>query len=250
MSYVANDTSGGEAVTITTANTSNPRIDVIVCYVNMSATFSTSPVNSPGAMVYAAVAGTPASSPAVPSGSAIQTAIGASNPYIILAQVAVAANVTSIVNSYITDVRPWALVTAPNISTVLGYAQNTSGYSTQSSSTISTGLGVACTIPVGTTYVKITGYVPQATLSAANSLGLISLWQGGSVGSLVTQLNEAAITTAAQVSDGGFAEVRAVIENPTPGSTAFTLAYVSNAGAITLALNATTTSPIFVLVEV
>ena len=113
--FVATDTSGGKSVTITTANTSNPRIDVIVAYVNKSATASTSPVNNPAMLVFAAVAGTPASSPAVPSGSAIQTAIGASNPYIVLCQVAVGANVTQILNSNLTDVRPWASVSTANL---------------------------------------------------------------------------------------------------------------------------------------
>jgi hypothetical protein len=108
--YVANNTSGGESVTIATANTSNPRIDLIVCYVNLSATFSDSPVNNPGAMVYAAVAGTPGATPAAPNSSAIQTAIGASNPYLILGEVLVGANVTQILNSNITDLRPWATV--------------------------------------------------------------------------------------------------------------------------------------------
>jgi hypothetical protein len=108
--WVANNTSGGESVTIQAANGSNPRIDLVVCYVNLSASFSDSPVNNPGAMVYAAVEGSPGSSPAAPNASAIQTAIGAANPYIVLAEVLVGTGVTQILNSNITDLRPWAVV--------------------------------------------------------------------------------------------------------------------------------------------
>jgi hypothetical protein len=113
--YIANNTSGGESVTIGTANTSNPRIDLIVAYVNQSATFTTSPVNSPGTWLLADVQGTPASSPSAPNAAAIQAAVGASNPYFILAQVLVGANVTQILNSNITDQRSMAYPT------VMGY---------------------------------------------------------------------------------------------------------------------------------
>jgi hypothetical protein len=120
--FAASDTSGGDSVTITTANTSNPRIDVIVSYVNKSATFSTSPANNPGAMVYAAVAGTPSATPAIPGSSAIQSAIGAANPYTILAQVAVPANVTQILNSNITDARSWASVSTANVTNPVNFS--------------------------------------------------------------------------------------------------------------------------------
>ena len=103
--HVANTNNSGESVTVTTANTSNPRIDTIVAYVNTSATITSSPSNNPGVLVHADVAGTPASSPSAPSGATIQSAIGAANPYIVLANVLVGANVTSIVNSNITDLR-------------------------------------------------------------------------------------------------------------------------------------------------
>lgn len=111
----ATTTSGGKAVTVPTANTSNPRIDTIVAYVNTSATLSTSPANNPGVLVFADVPGTPASSPSAPSGATIEAAIGAGNPYITLANVLVGANVTSIVNSNITDLRTWASFSTQNI---------------------------------------------------------------------------------------------------------------------------------------
>lgn len=106
---VAIDTQAGESVTIPTADTSNPRIDSIVLYVDLSVTASTQNPDNPNNMLKLAdVPGTPASTPAAPSPSAIQTAIGAANPYIVLANVTVGANVTQIVTSNISDQRTWA----------------------------------------------------------------------------------------------------------------------------------------------
>jgi hypothetical protein len=54
-------------------------------------------MTTPAAVVVlklAVVAGTPASSPSDPSGAQITTAIGASNPYIILARIRVGTGVT------------------------------------------------------------------------------------------------------------------------------------------------------------
>lgn len=105
--FVSVDTSGGESVTIGTSAAS-PRIDYIVAYIDLAVSGSTSPtyVNNTNAVLkFADVQGTPAGSPVVPTVSQIQTAIGASNPYVIYAQVAVAASATSITNPNITDSR-------------------------------------------------------------------------------------------------------------------------------------------------
>lgn len=106
------DTSTGSDVTITTANGSNPRRDLIVAYYDLSIV-SASP-NNPGALKFAAVAGTPAASPADPNATAIQTAVGASNPYIILARVTVGTSVTTITAPNITDLRTMAAPVIPD----------------------------------------------------------------------------------------------------------------------------------------
>ena len=77
--------------TITTADVTNPRIDLICITINDA--YYTGVTNNVAINV---VAGTPAASPAVPATPA--------NSY-ALAQVAVAANATSIVNANITDLR-------------------------------------------------------------------------------------------------------------------------------------------------
>jgi hypothetical protein len=103
------------AVTITTADGSNPRIDRIVAYIDRGATPQTVNPNNPGMLVFAAVAGTPASSPSAPSDSAVNTAVGASNPWCELAQVAVAAGATTLSNSVITDKRSFIKIGSSNI---------------------------------------------------------------------------------------------------------------------------------------
>lgn len=93
------------SVTITTADTSNPRITTIVIYVDKSAATSPTPPNNPGVAKLMAINGTASSSPIAPNDTVIQTAVGASNPYLKLAEVLVGANVTQINNANITDYR-------------------------------------------------------------------------------------------------------------------------------------------------
>jgi hypothetical protein len=87
MAY--NDASS--VATITTANPSNPRIDLIC--ITVSDAYYTGSLNQ---VAFNVVAGTPAGSPTVPSTPANSIA---------LAQIAVGAGVTSIVTANITDVR-------------------------------------------------------------------------------------------------------------------------------------------------
>ncbi len=77
--HVAVDTAAGESVTIATANTTNPRIDCIVGYIDKAVTPTTT--NNTTVYKFLAVAGTPAATPAAPTVAQIQAAIGAANPY-------------------------------------------------------------------------------------------------------------------------------------------------------------------------
>lgn len=93
-------------VAITTADVSNPRRDIVVMYIDYGQTPSTGVSNNTNGVVkIIVVAGTPAGSPSDPSNAAIQSAVGASNPYIKLARVRVAAGASSITNSVIDDLR-------------------------------------------------------------------------------------------------------------------------------------------------
>jgi hypothetical protein len=95
-------TDAASNVVITAANAANPRIDVVVAYVDLTITTG---LNNPGALKFTAIAGTPAGSPTVPSDSTIQSTLGANVPFIKLGQVTVPANAASIVNANITDIR-------------------------------------------------------------------------------------------------------------------------------------------------
>jgi len=102
-------TDANEVVTITTADGSNPRIDAIVAYIDLSVVDSTN-ANNPGAFKIVAVAGTPAGSPSAPNNSAISTAIGSGNPFIRLANVTVGTGVTTITTGNVSDQRVMANV--------------------------------------------------------------------------------------------------------------------------------------------
>lgn len=102
-----------KALTITTADPTNPRLDVVVAYTDKSLVDATNS-NSPNGMKFAVVAGTPAATPTAPSAGTIQTAVGASNPYIILAIVRVNAGATSIVTANINDRRSFVALPVQN----------------------------------------------------------------------------------------------------------------------------------------
>lgn len=84
-------------------NTSgNPRKDAIVLYIDLAESPTTT---ADDVVKTAVVAGTPAASPTAPDDAAIQTAVGGSNPFLRLADVAVAHNETEIEDIHVTDRR-------------------------------------------------------------------------------------------------------------------------------------------------
>lgn len=89
-------------VTIGANSSGNPRIDAVVLYIDKAATPTTTADNVAKLI---AVQGTPAGSPTAPSDGTVQTAVGASNPFLRLANVTVASGATSIVTANIADVR-------------------------------------------------------------------------------------------------------------------------------------------------
>lgn len=94
-------------ITITTADTTLPRKDLIVIYIDSSVTPSTdNQDNVNNILKLVAVKGTPNVSPQAPDDNAVLQAIGAGNPFIKLAQVTVPAGATNLSNNLILDVRP------------------------------------------------------------------------------------------------------------------------------------------------
>ncbi len=161
---ISHDTGGqGEAVTIATANAS-ARIDYVVAYIDKSVAGSTSGANvnnTNNVLKFASVAGTPSGSPVVPTVSQIQTAIGAANPYIILAQIAVGISVSTITNPNITDLRTFATSRSALALGATSYVDNGCLW------TISGGL--AGTMTKGLAYINVNGVMVPVTLAAIAS---------------------------------------------------------------------------------
>lgn len=113
-----------DTASIAASDPSNPRIDVVVAYVDLTV-ISTSITDNTGAFKFKAVTGTPAGSPVAPNSAAIQASVGAGNPWIYIASVAVAAAASSIVNANVTDLRvPMAF----KVGYLIGGALNTKGH--------------------------------------------------------------------------------------------------------------------------
>lgn len=94
-----------QTLTIGNADPSNDRIDRIVAYVDLDVVDDTDS-NNPDAILFMDVEGTPAGSPTAPDDAAVQTAVGAGNPWVEIARITVGDAVSSIVNANITDSRP------------------------------------------------------------------------------------------------------------------------------------------------
>lgn len=133
-------TDDGAAVDIPVdaAHASLARIDTVVLYVDLEESVIKDPVDNANGVVKAkAVAGTPNAVPAAPDNTAIQASIGAGNPFIKLANVAVAANAVNILTGNITDTR-----------TIVGYAPSLMNRM----------------YPIGSIYVNATDSTNPATL--------------------------------------------------------------------------------------
>lgn len=94
-----------QTISITAASASNPRIDVIVGYIDNSVAPTTSVQdNTNGILKFKSVAGTPAATPVAPSAATIQSSVGAGNPYIVFYSVRVPANASALTNATFTRV--------------------------------------------------------------------------------------------------------------------------------------------------
>lgn len=107
---VINDSAA--SLTVGSNTTSNPRIDAVVLYLDLNAVPDEDNEGKDVAKL-AIIAGTPAASPLPPTDSAIQTALGANFPFERLANLAVAANASSILTENITDTRRRAYLKTP-----------------------------------------------------------------------------------------------------------------------------------------
>jgi hypothetical protein len=139
----------------------NPRIDAVVAYVDLTVVSAVSN-NNPGALKFMDVQGTPNASPVAPTNAAIQTAVGAGNPFYQLSVIAVANNPTNIVNANITDSRTRFLL--GNSGAIPPFAVNGQLY-------VQNGLGVNWIVPPGITAINSL-YATCLTAPAGSGLTL------------------------------------------------------------------------------
>jgi hypothetical protein len=173
---------------------------------------------------FASVAGTPSGSPVVPTVGQIQTAIGAANPYIILAQIAVGISVSTITNPNITDKR--VIATGRNFpsqatSSTVATTESTSSATYTDLTTV--GPAVTATIgPSGSALVTVTCHSYNSAIN--------DTFMSFAVSGATTQAasdNNAKVTSTTSGQQGSTTNV---ITGLNPGSTTFTSKYKAVAG--------------------
>ena len=122
------------ALAIPTADASNPRIDIIVLYIDNAVELPSGEpgpgnLDGPGVAKAMVVQGTPAATPAQPNDTAIQAAIGAGNPYTPLYAVQVGAGIMSISAGSLASKRIMATIAASRIA---GLMVGTANYTDRS----------------------------------------------------------------------------------------------------------------------
>ena len=170
-------------VAITTANPTNPRIDLI-CMTVQDAYYTGSQNN----VIFQVVAGTPAGSPVVPSVPANSIA---------LAEVAVAAGALSIVTGNITDRRVAVTTNIPESGDITAVTAGTglSGGGTSGSVTLAINTAVTADLTTAQTLTNKTLTSPLINLGINAQTGTTYTTVLADNGKLVTQTNASAITT-------------------------------------------------------
>ncbi|WP_131816201.1 hypothetical protein [Mycolicibacterium porcinum] len=208
-------TTATENIAVTAANPTNPRIDTVVAWIDTSVT-TTGSANSPNALKFQIMAGTPAGSPVAMPDVTIQSTLGAAAAWIKLATINVAAGSTSVVNANITDARTGINVTAPLpansvngavvlqdnsvtaakldwTTTSLGKATKTTDFATGSTYPNQIpGLSINITVPNIGRSTRIVASIPAAYSSTVATMTL-SIWDG-TVGS-GTKIDDMEATT-------------------------------------------------------
>lgn len=170
-------------LTITTANATDPRWDLIVCTVNDSY-YSGSSDN----VVYQVIAGTPASSPTVPA---------TPDNSIALAKVYVGAAVLSITSGDITDLRVLVTTNIPEIGDISAVVAGNglSGGGTSGSVTVAIDTSITADLTTAQTLTNKTLTSPKINLGINAQSGTTYTTVLADNGKLVTQTNGSAITT-------------------------------------------------------
>lgn len=259
--------------TVTAADPSNPRIDIVVAYIDLSL-ITTSTVNNVGALKFKVVPGTATAGATLanplgaPSASTIQSSIGAGNPYIAGAPVLVDAGAGNITNAKIggsfaamalASSAVWdpvnalvaSMIKSSDTGTVtaqmIGPSAITLGSASITSSVASTGAGpnqvtgltATVTVPAGGRKVKLTMFANNVSTGNTGQNVFLSLWEGA-VGT-GTQLGQSQLITSG-------VGICLAEYTPSAGSKTYNVG-ISGGGGATLTVNAGATTPAILLVE-
>ena len=100
-------TTAAETALVPTASASFNRIDSLVAYIDTAVTVNPAFVdNTNDVLKFVVVAGTAASTPLAPTGAAIQSAIGAGKPYLVIADITVPQNAVNLSGATFTNRAP------------------------------------------------------------------------------------------------------------------------------------------------
>lgn len=243
--HVACDTSGGVSVSFSgLPDASNPRNCYVVAYVDKAAT--PSGTNNTNVFKIIAVGGTPSGTPADPTVGQIQaSAVGATNPYYVLARVRLGTGATLISTAMIDDLRTMtsprvgnggvpAAALATNAITLSSVKSSTSQGSISATPVILTGLTTTVTIPSGGRTVRIEAFLPWI-LSTTACHATIAIYNSATVTGLPTQTSLALIAVA------GTKTTAFVFDEyvPAAGSQSYCAAVSVDAGTGSTTLNST-----------
>jgi hypothetical protein len=228
------------------AASANNRRDLVVAYTDLSVTNpSTSTPNNPGALKFIVVQGTPATSPSDPNNAAIRaTAVGATNPYLILARVSLTSSTTQITNAQITSlITPIAL----NVQRLWGGSNNTLGHllpnqgdgtlvtTTDVGSIASAMIAAGAVTPAKMSAIKLSGVGGSYTASPPAANGAFLMQAGSNVVTFAS--NSAAITFPTAFPNGLLMAIAVQGDNTSGTGVGYNVAAISN--ATTLSLNCT-----------
>lgn len=219
---------------IPTPDSSNPRIDTVVLYVdsavNLPVIDATHPPTSanldgPGAAKVKIVSGTPAASPVAPTAGAIQSSVGAANHYTILADVRVDPGVSVIAANKTTDRRNWAKLTSEKIdfATLNGAASPGSSSASNSTSygTLSTPASITVDVPSnGKVAIMFSARLYNSTTS--DQTGFVTVMATGANTIAASDTNALAYKVIGGNADASFARVLP-LSGLNPGVTTFSL---------------------------
>lgn len=230
-------------LTIGTADVSNPRIDLVVVYVDNGVTLpsgtpTAANLDGKGVAKAKIVQGTAAASPSAPNSTAIQSSVGSGNPYTVVAEVRVDAGVSVIAANKITDVRSLVTQTFKTKAGGIDFStlpfEGAGGSSSTNSATsygnLSTPVSVTIDVPsTGNVAVVMSARLFNTTTS--DQTGYVSFAASGANTIAAADANAIAYKILGGNADASYARVKS-LTGLTPGSTTFTLQRRTTGGSL------------------